>query len=108
MLKHKLDDDYIERAELELGALPDYPFEFIETDGGYEIANTNTPEEKIHSRLVYDRSTELEKFEWKELWDILRGQDSEDFRKLMEQGGSKNDGLWEKWYDGSGMDCWWD
>ena len=47
LLKHKLDDDYIGRAELELGELPDRPFEFEKMeDGNYLLVDNDTPAER--------------------------------------------------------------
>ena len=99
LLKHRLDDDYIDRAELELGPLPDFDFQWEQTEHGYQLLDTKTEEEKRHSHAVYARSTEMENEEWTELWDIFKGQDISTFAK---------DGNWDELYDGSGMNGWWD
>ena len=94
LLKHKLDDDYIERAELELGELTHKSIEFepIEGSDSYRLVDTDTPAEKKHARKVYKRARVIEDVEWKELWDIFKG---------------KKFTTWEK-YDGSDLRGWWD
>ena len=94
LLKHKLDDDYIERAELELGELTHKSIEFepIEGTDSYRLVDTDTPAEKKHARKVYKRARVIEDKEWSELWDILKG---------------KKFTTWEK-YDGSDLRGWWD
>jgi len=93
LLKHKLDDDYIQRAELELGEINHSEFEFEKTeDGNYRLIDNDTPEDKNHARKVYKRARVIEEKEWKELWDIYKG---------------KKFTTWEK-YDGSDLRGWWD
>jgi hypothetical protein len=93
LLKHKLDDDYIQRAELELGAINHSEFEFEKTeDGNYTLIDNDTDEDKKHARKVYKRARVIEDKEWKELWDIFKG---------------KKFTTWEK-YDGSDLRGWWD
>ena len=93
LLKHKLDDDYIQRAELELGEINRSEFEFEKTeDGNYRLIDNDTPEDKKHARKVYKRARVIEDTEWKELWDIFKG---------------KKFTTWEK-YDGSDLRGWWD
>ena len=93
LLKHKLDDDYIERAELELGAINHSEFEFEKTEeGNYRLIDNDTPADKKHARKVYKRARVIEDREWKELWSIFRGN------KFT---------TWEK-YDGSDLRGWWD
>jgi len=95
LLKHKLDDDYIQRAEVELGELSHNPIEFepIEgKDGLYRLVDNDTPAEKKHARNVYKRARVIEEKEWKELWDIFKG---------------KKFTTWEK-YNGSDLRGWWD
>ena len=94
LLKHKLDDDYIQRAELELGELTHKSIEFepIEGTNSFTLVDTDTPAEKKHARKVYKRARVIEDVEWKELWDIFKG---------------KKFTTWEK-YDGSDLRGWWD
>jgi hypothetical protein len=95
LLKHKLDDDYIQRAEVELGELSHNPIDFEPIEGKeglYRLVDNDTPVEKKHARNVYKRARVIEEKEWKELWDIFKG---------------KKFTTWEK-YDGSDLRGWWD
>jgi hypothetical protein len=95
LLKHKLDDDYIQRAEDELGELSRNPIRFEPIEGKeelYSMVDDDTPAEKKHARKVYKRARVIEEKEWKELWDIFKG---------------KKFTTWEK-YDGSDLRGWWD
>jgi hypothetical protein len=95
LLKHKLDDDYIDRAEAEVGELimHDWEFEPVE-NGNMRLVDKETEEEKTHNRLVFEVARELEEVEWKELWDIFKGT------KFSKKYGKK--------YDGTDMRGWWD
>jgi len=95
LLKHKLDDDYIDRAEAEVGELimHDWEFEPVE-NGNMRLVDKETEEEKAHNRLVFETARELEEKEWKELWEIFKGTKR-----------SKKYG-WA--YDGTDMRAWWD
>jgi hypothetical protein len=112
LLQHKLDDDYIGRAEKELGKLPDFKWDFEDTgDGNYALKDTETEEEKEHSRKVFARATEIENEEWNEIWDTLKGQDPNEFKKISDQLPEEEKNSWEpweKWYDGSDLRGWWD
>ena len=56
LLKHKLDDDYVGRAELELGELPHKPFEFEKMeDGNYLLVDNDTPAEREHAQKIYNK-----------------------------------------------------
>lgn len=93
---------YIDQAESELGKLKNVSwFDGVE----------DTPEEREHNKRVFDRANEIERSEWNELWTILRGQDLQEYKKMCESKSpeemSKND-VWGDWFDGSGMNTWWD
>ena len=95
LLKHKLDDDYIERAELELGELSNRPLDFEPVEGNeglYRMIDNDTPAEKKHATKVYKRARVIEEREWKELWEIFKGKKFTTFEK----------------FDGSDMRGWWD
>jgi hypothetical protein len=97
LIKHKLDDDYVSRAELQLGEISRKPirFEPVEGDAGlYSMVDDDTPEEKEHTAKVFKRAKEIEEVEWKELWEIFKGT------KFSKKFG------WA--YDGSDMRHWWD
>lgn len=101
ILDHISDDSYIEIAEKELGYKTDTSYLF--SDEPYEIKEAN--------RKIFDLSHEIEEKEWNELFDILKGQDKETYRKLMDSltpEEKKSEDVWYKWFDGSGMRGWWD
>jgi len=97
LLKHKLDDDYLERVEAELGPVNYTNFldekNWKKLEGGnYELIDNDTPEEKKHGRKVFKQAHQLEAKEWKELWTIIKGN------KFT---------TWEK-FDGTDLRNWWD
>jgi hypothetical protein len=95
LLKHKLNDDYVSRAEIQLGELSHKPFEFEKMeDGNYLLVDKDTPAEREHAKSVYKKAQEIEEVEWKELWEIFKGT------KFSKKFG------WA--YDGSDMRHWWD
>ena len=114
LIKHKLDDDYIERAELELGQLSNRPLEFEPVkgkEGFYSLVNNDTPSEKKRRNKIYVYANKLEGDEWKEIWKIFEGQDIKQFSKLLKtktKEEQKNSDVWGEWFDGSGMRRWWD
>jgi len=93
---------HIEMAEKELGKLILKDWEFVpEGKDYYSLIDNLTKQESSHNRKIYSRAREIEKSEWKELWDIFEGQHHEKYKKL------KNID-WDEWFDGSGMQTWWD
>lgn len=93
---------HIEMAEKELGELIIKDWEFIpEGTDSFYIENNLSKEENSHNKKVYKRAREIEEQEWKELWTIFKGQQHEKYRK------SKNVD-WNEWFDGTGMNTWWD
>jgi hypothetical protein len=96
LLKHKLDDDYVERAEEELGPMSYNPIRFEPVEGKeglFSLVDDDTPAEKRQALKVFRRARVIEKKEWNELWNIFKGT------KI-----TKN---WKD-YDGSDMRGWWD
>jgi hypothetical protein len=82
LLKNNREDNYIVRAEEELGE--------IQNSGGWFEDIEDTPAQKKHNRKVFVRAREIEQQEWKELWSLIEGT-----KKSKE-------------YDGSDMRGWWD
>ena len=117
LLKHKLDDDYIERAEKVLGQLPLKPLEWEEIEGtdSHRLVDNDTPAEKKHMKKVFAHARRVEKKEWVEIWKIISGLQTdehwkdyiktEDYTKLNTN--EKFEAQW-KWSDGSDMRTWWD
>jgi hypothetical protein len=97
------ESTYIERAEKELGELRNLD--------GWETDRDDTQEEKEHNRKVFELARKIEDNEWNELWDILRGQNIQEYKDLFDSLSDeekKNIDLWNEWNDGSGMRGWWD
>ena len=95
LLKHKLDDDYVDRAQAELGdlILSDWEFEKTE-EGNYRMVDLviETASARKHNRKVFKRAGDMEQKEWDELWSIFKG---------------KKFTTWEQ-FDGSDLRGWWD
>jgi hypothetical protein len=95
LLKHKLDDDYVDRAEKVLGEINWKPIEFRlmnDSEELYQLVDNDTPSEKEHISKVFKYAKELEDNEWVELWDTIKGKE---FTTIEE-------------YDGDDMRGWWD
>jgi len=94
---------YIDRAEKELGE--------IKNLDGWRMDRVDTQEERQHNRKVFELARKIEDEEWNELWDILKGQNHQEYVDLMnslsDEEKEKKD-FWNDWYDGSGMKGWWD
>jgi hypothetical protein len=93
LLKNSREDNFIDRAEQELGELnlSEWQFELLE-NGNHKLIDDESEQDKEHNHKVYQRAREIEEKEWKELWDIFKG---------------KKFTTWEK-YDGSDLRGWWD
>ena len=91
LLRNNREDNFVERAEAELGPLSKWEFE---VDENGVVIDRDTPEEKEHNRNVYKRAREIEDGEWKEMWEIFKG--------------TKNSKKYDKKYDGTDMRAWWD
>jgi len=95
LLKHKINDDYVERAEIELGEIIMHDWEFEEVENGsYRLADKETKKEKAHNRRVFKRAAAIEAKEWKELWNIFEG--------------TKYSKVYGEKYDGTDLRSWWD
>ena len=93
LLQHRLNDNYIDRAEAMHGPLYLSDFKFEETDNGnYALVDEDTEEQKDHNRLVFKTAHNIEEKEWDELWDTLKGTKYKDYKD----------------YDGSNLKTWWD
>ena len=59
------DDEYVEKAESELGKLKNADWMWNDID--------DTPEEREHNGKVFQRARDIQKAEWNELWKLLKG-----------------------------------
>ena len=94
ILDNICEDKYIDIAEESLGKMILHDWEFEKLDNGnFSLIDKDTPEEKEHNKSVINLSRKLEKDEWNELFEILKGQG-----ELV----SHED------FDGSNIKSWWD
>ena len=103
LLNNVRSDEYTKRAEKELGELKNSDWLW----NGRE----DTQEEKSHNRKVFKKAREIEDSEWKELWSIIHGQDMKEYTKIYNSKTDKEKeegGVWNDWFDGSGIKGWWD
>jgi hypothetical protein len=114
LLQHKIDDDYVDRAEKELGDIRYTPWEFEEVEGNSDLVkmvDNDSDEDKQHNRKVFELAREIEEKEWREIWDIFRGQDPEEWKKIQNELTEEEKHEWDhygKWYDGTDLRGWWD
>ena len=102
IIKSLNESNYINRAEEQIGELR-----------GIEVweDKEDTPEDQEHNKKVFDLSNKIEEDEWDELFKILRGQDKKEFNKIYDNLTDEEKmeyNHWVKWFDGSGMNHWWD
>jgi hypothetical protein len=110
LLDHLIEEDFVDLAEIELGILYQQPFEFETVPGNenvFRVKDTLEPEKKAHNQRVYKRARAIENEMWNEIWEIFKGQDYNKFTR-EEEDHEKAWKNWESWYDGSGMNTWWD
>lgn len=112
LIQHKMDDDFIERAESELGELVMHDWEFEDVPdmpGSSRLIDNETKEEKEHNRTVFKLARTIEDREWRELWNIFKGQSHLDWNKTKKTL-KPNDiqSAYEQWFNGSDMRGWWD
>ncbi len=66
LIDRTTSDEYIEQAESELGKLH---IDWEWSDEEY------TPEQKEHNAKVFKRSHDIREADWKELWEIMKGEE---------------------------------
>ena len=72
LLKNSREDNFIDRAERELGELKlsEWQFEPLE-NGNRRLIEDESEKDKKHNRKVYQGARQIEEKEWKELWKIV-------------------------------------
>jgi len=110
LLDNRLNDNYIEQAEKELGELYSNPWEFEPTDdGNYRLIDNDTKDEKEHNRKVFKLAQSIDDREWRELWNIFKGQSILDYKKHLKTLPKEEQATaWDSWFNGSDMRGWWD
>jgi hypothetical protein len=103
IIKNIREDRYFDIVEKELGrGLYNNHFDFEPYDDEpdlYEIVDKSSEEEKKFNREFFERVAILEEMEWRELLEILKGQDLKRFDKEKD---------FDEEFDGSGLRSWWD
>ena len=114
LIKNYNESTYIEMAEAEPGPIYHHDWEFEEVPdkpGFSRLVDKDSPEEKKHNRKVFNRSRQIEEQEWKELWNILKGQNHAEYKKIVKRATEEEKNsrdLWNEWYNGTGLNGWWD
>jgi hypothetical protein len=110
LLNNRLNDNYIDQAEAELGKLHLKPLESEDLGNGTSrLLDTNTKEENEHNKRVFKLSSTIDDREWRELWNIFKGQSILDYKKHLKTIPTEEQGdEWNKWYNGSDRRGWWD
>lgn len=118
LIKNKLDDNYIERAEDIVGKLPNHPWDFVKSEDHencYTYIDYDTPEEKELRSNVYAYARKLEEDEWVEIWQIIKGKTNSEYNIWIEQNKHKYNKQQlddaEDFYffmNGEGLSSWWD
>lgn len=103
------EDNFLEQAEKIIGReiiIGNWKFKPIDKDM-FEMEPDSEETKKLNSE-IYDLSRKIEMDQWKELWDIIHGQNSDDFKPTDPNDYEKTDEEYRKWDNGSGMKGWWD
>jgi hypothetical protein len=110
LLDNRLNDNYVEQAEKELGKLILHDWEFEETeDGMHRLIDNDTKEEREHNSKVFKLSQTIDDREWRELWNIFKGQSMLDFKKYTKTlSKEEQETAWDDWFNGSDLRGWWD
>ena len=110
LLDNRLGDNYVEQAEKELGALHLKPMDWEPTENGnYKLIDNDTKEEREHNRRVFKLASTIDDKEWRELWNIFKGQSMLDFKKYTKTlSKEEQETAWDDWFNGSDLRGWWD
>lgn len=112
LIQHIMDDDYIDRVEEEFGPLILHDWEFEDCEdrpGSSRLIDKETPAEKAHNKKIFNTARNLADKEWRELWNIFKGQSNLDWNRYKKT--LKPDEISEaynQWFNGSDMRGWWD
>jgi len=106
LMKHFIDDDFINLAEKDLGYELDFikpKFELHEDGLHYKLVNF---EEISKHSVIFDRANEIEESMWSELFNILKGQSYSHYEVFLDKSKDKENAYYN-WFDGSGLRNWW-
>ena len=73
------------------------------------LVSFSTKEERAHNTKVFKLASAIDDKEWRELWNIFKGQSHLDYKKhLKTLPKEEQNGAWDLWFNGSDMRGWWD
>lgn len=115
ILDAHIADNFYELAELQLGRKDTSYIEMERDENDPSLVSLvvkEKPEEREANDEIRKLARKLEKDTWKELFEILRGQDPEEYQKYAKTltSNEQKDKIdhWYEWFDGSGLRSWWD
>ena len=110
LLENRLNDNYIEQAEAILGEIIHRDWEFEPTENGtYRMKDNESKEEREHNGKVFRLAHNIDDKEWRELWNIFKGQSMLDFKKYKKTLTKEEQATaYDEWFNGSDMRGWWD
>ena len=110
LIENRLNDNYVEQAEKELGEIIHRDWEFEPSENGtYTLKDNESKEEKEHNSKVFRLAQTIDDREWRELWNIFKGQSTIDFKKYKKTLSKEEQATaWDTWFNGSDMRGWWD
>jgi hypothetical protein len=112
LINNARTDSYIEMAERELGELKHFDWNFEPSQDNpdlYQLIDTNNKEENEHNKRVFKLASTIDDREWRELWNIFKGQSILDYKKHLKTiPKEEQSDEWNKWFNGSDMRGWWD
>ena len=110
LIENRLNDNYVEQAEKELGEIIHRDWEFEPNESGtYTLKDNETKEEREHNSKVFRLAQTIDDREWRELWNIFKGQSIIDFKKYKKTLSKEEQATaWDTWFNGSDMRGWWD
>ena len=101
------EDYYIKYAEEQLGYGVDTTYGVF----GNKDMDEEPQEIRDKNRAIFDLSHKLEEKDWEDFHRILKGQDTEEFRKIhdtLSDEEKHNHDHYTNWFDGTGIRGWWD
>lgn len=104
LLDNIIKDNYLELTEIELNLKYNYPFNFMDDfikvkDSDYFEYKPKLTEEQLNiNKQIIFKSFEIKQQQWNELWDIMKGQQQQNYL---------DDNYNDENFDGSGYNRWW-
>lgn len=102
LIENYTEHKFVEMAEKEMGEIKVHKMDFIPDDDNpeyFKMLDNLTEEEREHNNRVFERAGEIEKQEWDEFCELIRGQNYKNFERELD---------FNQQLDGSGLKTWWD